>query len=81
MPEIPGMRCSLSQASQGQTRGSVGRRFAEFGDDVTRDLRPVGFETRRIDSVIADERVGLDEDLTAIGRICDRFGIAGPCPY
>ncbi len=49
---------------------------AELRDDVAGDLGPVGLETGRVDAVVADERVGLAEDLAAVGRVGDAFRVA-----
>lgn len=50
--------------------------LAELGDDVARDLRPVGLEARGVNAVIPDEGIGLAEDLTPVARIGDGFRIA-----
>lgn len=57
-------------------RRGVGGGQAELRDDVTGDPGPLGLERRRIDAVVADERVGLAEDLAVIGRVGDALGIA-----
>ncbi len=54
----------------------MGRLLAELGDDVTRDARPVGLEAGGIDAVVADERVGLAEDLAVVGRVGDGLRVA-----
>jgi hypothetical protein len=54
----------------------VRRLFAELGDDVAGDLRPVGFEARGVDPVVADKGIGLAEDLTVVGRVGDALRVA-----
>jgi hypothetical protein len=57
-------------------RGRVGRLFAELRDDVAGDVRPVRFETRGIDAVIADQRIGLAEDLAVVRGVGDALRVA-----
>jgi len=57
-------------------RSRMRRRRAQLAHDVSPDFRPVGFKTRGADAVVADERVGLAEDLAVIGGIGDGFGVA-----
>ena len=54
----------------------MGRPGAELRDDVPGDLRPVGLEREGVDPVVADEGIGLAEDLAAIGRVGDALRIA-----
>ena len=64
----------------------VGQRFitspvAEEGavlfDDEAFHLRPLGLNILLIDSIIANEGIGHDDDLTFIGRVGKDFLIAG----
>jgi hypothetical protein len=57
-------------------RGRVGGLLAELRDDIPGDPGPLRFGTRGVDAVVADERIGLAEDLPVIRRIGDAFGIA-----
>jgi len=54
----------------------VRRLLAELGNDVAGDARPVGLEARRIDAIVADERIGLAEDLAVVGRVGDALRVA-----
>ena len=49
---------------------------AELRHDIAGDLRPVRLEAGRVDAVVADERIGLAEDLAAIGRVGDALRVA-----
>jgi len=49
---------------------------AELRDDIAGDLRPLRLETVRVDAVVADEGIGLAEDLAAVGRIGDALRVA-----
>ena len=53
----------------------MGRIFTELGNDVSRDAGLLGFEAFGVDSVVADQRISLAENLTLIGWIGDGFGI------
>jgi len=54
----------------------VGWTGAQLRDDVAGDLRPFRLEAGGIDAIVADERVGLAQDLAVIGGIGDRFRVA-----
>jgi hypothetical protein len=57
-------------------RAGVGGAFAGLADDVAADFRLVGFEGLGGDAVVADEGIGLAEDLAVVGGVGDGFGIA-----
>jgi hypothetical protein len=50
--------------------------FAELRDDVAGNPGPIRLETRGVDPVVADERVGLAEDLAVVGRVGDALRVA-----
>jgi hypothetical protein len=54
----------------------VGRLPAELRNDIARDPGSLRFGARGIDAVVADEGIGLTEDLPMIGRVGDALGIA-----
>jgi hypothetical protein len=61
---------------EGLGRGRVGRLPAEPRNDVAGDPRSVRLETRGIDAVVADEGIGLAENLSVVGRIGDALRVA-----
>jgi hypothetical protein len=75
-PGDPGNAVFLEPAVERLTRCRVGRFFAEFRNNVAGNPGPVGLKARRVDAVIADERIGLAENLAVIGRIGDALRVA-----
>jgi hypothetical protein len=54
----------------------VRRLLADLGEDIARDAGPVRFEAPRVDAVVADEGVGLAEDLPLVGGVGDGLRVA-----
>ncbi len=76
IPAIPGTPFSRSQSSRDLREEAWDGRCAELRDDVPGDPGPLGLEALGIDAVVADERVGLAEDLAVVGGVGDALGIA-----
>jgi hypothetical protein len=75
-PGDPGDAALAKPVVEGLSGGGVGGMGAELRDDVPGHLRPLGLERSGVDAVVADERIGLAEDLAVIGRVGDALGIA-----
>jgi hypothetical protein len=75
MPQIPGTVLP-EPVVEGFHRRFVGRTGAELRNDIAGDLRPFRLEAGGIDAIVADERVGLAQDLAMIGGVGDTLRVA-----
>ena len=58
-------------------RAPVGADAGKLAHDQALDVRPRGFVVFWVGAVVADFRIGENDDLTSVGRIGENFLIAG----
>ena len=74
---MTGMPCFGQEIVGLVVRAPVAGDRRKFADDQPFDVRLAGFVIVGIGAVVADLRVGEDDDLAGIGRIGEDFLIAG----
>jgi hypothetical protein len=65
----------FQQAVQGFSGRVMGREASVFGDDIASYPGAVGLKIIRVDTVVADQRVGLNQNLAVVGGVGDGFHI------